>query len=172
MKRSLIAAALLLAAGAASAAPATLPQFGILNGRGAAAALLVGTPSLPGGLGNAVPLFFAGNSVDGFAAGRNGFSSATIVFTEDTPRLHGLRDSSVQLFNTFYDTLLPLYEAADPFLVKLATPAEPLLTPVGESIVKGAETLAAIIDGPAFRLGGMQSASGSLPGLGGLSFQR
>lgn len=172
MKRSIIAAALLLAAGAASAAPATLPQFGILNGRGAAAALLVGTPSLPGGLGNAVPLFFAGNSVDGFAAGRNGFSSATIVFTEDTPRLHGLRDSSVQLFNTFYDTLLPLYEAVDPFLVKLATPAEPLLTPVGESIVTGAETLAALIDGPAFRLGGMQSASGSLPGLGGLSFQR
>ena len=174
MKRSLIAAALLLAAGSASAAPQLpqLPQFGILNGRGAAAALLVGTPSLPGGLGNAVPLFFAGNSVDGFAAGRNGFSSATIVFTEDTPRLHGLRDSSVQLFNTVYDTLLPLYEAVDPVLVKLVTPAEPLLTPVGESIVKGAETLAAIIDGPAFRLGGMQSASGSLPGLQGLSFQR
>ncbi|MCX7071123.1 MAG: hypothetical protein NTW01_09035 [Gammaproteobacteria bacterium] len=173
MKRSLIAAALLLAAGSAAAAPAA-PQFGLLNGRGATAALLAGTPALPGGLGNSVPLFFAGNSVDGFAAGRNGFSSAVIVLTADTPRLHGLRDTSVKMFNTFYDTLLPLYQAADPLLVRLTTPAEPLLTPVGATIADAAVQLAIAIDGTALRLGNLRSANAgaSLPGLEGLSFRR
>lgn len=174
MKHSLVAAALLLAAGTAAAAPTTAPQFGLLNGRGAAAALLAGTPGLPGGLGNSVPLFFAGNSVDGFAAGRNGFSSAVIVLTADTPRLHGLRDSSVTMFNTFYDTLLPLYQAADPVLVRLTTPAEPLLTPVGATIADAAVQIAIAIDGTALRLGALRSsnASASLPGLEGLSFRR
>ena len=164
MKRSLIAAALLLAAGSAAAAP-TAPQFGLLNGRGATAALLAGTPALPGGLGN---------SVDGFAAGRNGFSSAVIVLTADTPRLHGLRDTSVKMFNTFYDTLLPLYQAADPVLVRLTTPAEPLLTPVGATIADAAVQLAIAIDGTALRLGNLRSSSAgaSLPGLEGLSFRR
>lgn len=172
MKRSLIALALLFAAGTASAQTA---QVGLLNGRGAAAALLAGTPGLPGGLGNSVPIFFTGNTVDGFVAGRNGFSSAVIVLTTDTPRLHGLRDVSVSMFNNFYDTLLPLYEAADPVLMRLTGPAEPLLTPVGAKIADAAVQLAIAIDGNALRFGrliGAGAGSRSLPGLEGLAFRR
>lgn len=173
IKRSLISLALLAAAGSASAQ--TIGPFGILNGRGATAALLAGTPGLPGGLGNSVPVFFAGNSVDGFVAGRNGFSSAVIVLTADTPRLHGLRDASVQMFNNSYDTLLPLYEAADPLLMTLTGPAEPVLTPVGAKIAAAATQLARVIDGNALRfsrLVGNGAGARSLPGLEGLAFRR
>lgn len=173
IKRSLVALALLAAAGAASAQ--TVGPFGLLNGRGAAAALLAGTPGLPGGLGNSVPIFLAGNTVDGFVAGRNGFNSAAIVLTSDTPRLHGLRDLSVTFFNNGYDALLPLYQAADPLLMRLAGPAEPLLTPVGATIAEAAVQLALVIDGNALRLGrltGTGAGSRSLPGLDGLSFRR
>ncbi len=173
IKRSLIALALLAAAGSASAQAAG--SFGLLNGRGAAAALLAGTPGLPGGLGNSVPIFFAGNTVDGFVAGRNGFSSAVIVLTSDTPRLHGLRDASVTFFNTGYNALLPLYEAADPILMRLTGPAEPLLTPLGATIADAAVQIALAIDGNALRLGrltGTGAGSRSLPGLDGLAFRR
>lgn len=171
IKRSLVTLALLAAAGTASAQ--TVGPFGLLNGRGAAAALLAGTPSLPGGLGNATPSFLAGNTVDGFAAGRNGFNAAVIVLTADTPRLHGLRDAYVQLFNSGYDALLPLYQAVDPVLMRLSAPAEPLLTPIGATIADAAVQIAIAIDGTALRLGNLRpSGASSLPGLEGLSFQR
>ncbi|WP_293374181.1 hypothetical protein [Nevskia sp.] len=167
MKRSILALALLAAAGCASA-QSTVFGFGILNGRGAGAALLAGTPALPGGFGGATPLFFAGNTVDGFVAGRNGFSSAVIVLTENTPRLHALRDFTVTMFNNSYDALLPTYQAIDPLLMRIAAPGAPLTVPIGATIMNSATQIAAILNSGALRL----ASSNAMPGLEGLSFNR
>lgn len=159
MKHTLIALALLTAAGAASAAPA----FGLLNPRGAGAALLSGTATLPGGLGPSAPSFLAGNTVDGFAAGRNGFISAVNVLTFDTPRLAGLANANATLFTRGYAALLPVYEALDPVLMQIAAPGQPLVQPVGAEVVKGAKFLSDALNGPALRLS-------TLAGLSGMSF--
>lgn len=173
MKRSITAAALLFAAGAASAA-GSLPQFGILNGRGATAALLAGTTSLPGGLGNAVPLLLSGNSAGGLGAIRNGINGALVTLTADTVRLHGLRDIGVKVVDTTFDSTVPLSNAVDPLLSKVAGQAEPVLSPVGSTVAEAVVLVAGTIDSPGLGLGGnrVAGASASLPGLKGLSFQR
>lgn len=162
MKRSLLALALLTTAGVAAAQ--TVPTFGILNGRGAAAGLLSGTTLFPGGLGGSAPFFLAGNTVAGFASGRNGFSSFVVVLTENTPRLDSFATGAVTMFNKTYDTLLPLYVALDGPLMQLAAPAAPLLQPVGVEIVNGAQYLSNVLNGPALRLA-------TLPGLEGMSLR-
>lgn len=159
MKRTLIALALLAAAGTASAQA----TFGLLNGRGAGAALLSGTATLPGGLGPSAPAFLAGNTVDGFANGRNGFIAAVNVLTADTPRLSGLAMANEALFTNGYNALLPVYQAIDPLLTRIAAPGQPLVQPVGAEIVNGAAFLSSALRGPALRLT-------TLAGLGGVSF--
>lgn len=160
MKHSLVALALLAAAGTA-AAQSSVGPFGLLRGPAATATLLAGNSAYPGGLGNAAPFFLAGNTVTGFAAGRNGFSGFTVVLTENTPRLQGFAAMSVDMFNNTYAALLPLYVAADPVLSTLAAPAAPVLTPVGQQIAIGANQLASA-------LRGNFTVSPSLPGLGSL----
>lgn len=159
MKNTLIALALLAAAGTASAQA----TFGLLNPRGAGAALLSGTPTLAGGLGPSAPSFLAGNTVDGFAAGRNGFISAVNVLTFDTPRLAGLANANAALFTRGYQVLLPVYQALDPVLMQIAAPGAPLTQPIGAEIVNGAKFLSNLLNGPALRLT-------TLAGLGGMSF--
>lgn len=173
MKYSITAAVLLFAAGTASAASA-LPRFGILNGRGATAALLAGTPSLPGGLGNAVPLLLSGNSAGGLGAIRNGLNGALVTLTADTVRLHGLRDIGVKVVDTTFDSALPLANTVDPLLTKLASKAEPVLSPVGNTVAGTVTLVAGAIDSPGAGLTGNRAAgmSAALPGLKGLSFQR
>ena len=158
MKKSILALALLAAAGTA-AAQTSIGPFGVLRGPAATATLLAGNAQFPGGLGNAAPFFLAGNTVDGFAAGRNGFSGFVTVLTENTPRMQGFAAMSVDMFNSTYASLLPLYEAADPVLTRLATPAAPLLTPVGQQIAGGSNQLAGLLRRP---------GNASLPGLDAL----
>lgn len=161
MKHSILALALLAAAGTASA-QTTVGPFGVLRGPAATASLLAGNTAFPGGLGNSAPFFLAGNTVDGFAAGRNGFSGFVTVLTENTPALQNFAALSVDMFNNTYAALLPLYVAIDPVLTKLATPAAPLLTPVGQQIVAGSNALASVLRG---------GSPGALPGLGAMSME-
>ncbi len=139
MKRSLLALALLAVAGSASAQAAG----GALRINRAVATLVAGNVRFPDGLAGSVPFFLAGNTTQGFLAGRNGFSGFVVVLTENAPALDGLRENSVQMFNNFYDALLPTYTALDKVLIPLAEPAAPITGPVGTTVVVGARTLAA-----------------------------
>ena len=154
MKRSLLVLALLAVAGSASAAPTA----GTLKFKAAAATLLTGNIQYPDGLAGSAPFFLAGNTVDGFAAGRNGFSGFVVVLTEDAPRLEGLREKSVEMFNKSYDALLPAYVAADKVLTPLAKAGAPITVPVGSLIVVGAQTFTAAL-------------KAVLPGMEGLSMR-
>ena len=173
MKHSITAAVLLFAAGTAAAAGA-LPRFGILNGRGATAALLAGTPSLPGGLGNAVPLLLAGDSSGGLGAIRNGINGALVTLTADTVRLHTLRDIGVKVVDTSFDSALPFANTVDPLMTRLASKAEPVLSPVGTTVAGTVVLVAGAIDSPGAALTGdrVSGVTAALPGLRGLSFQR
>lgn len=154
MKRSLLALALLAVVGTASAQSSA----GTLRFKAAAATFLTGNIQYPNGLAGSAPFFLAGNTVEGFDAGRNGFGSFVVVLTEDAPRLHGLRDKSVEMFNKSYDALLPTYVVIDKFAKPLAAPAAPITVPVGSLIVVGARTFTA-------------GLNGVLPGMEGLSMR-
>lgn len=161
MKRSILVSALAVIAGTASAQQP--PTFGHLDIRGSVSVLLSGNARFPDGLAGSAPFFLAGNTVDGFAAGRDGFIGFATTLTASAPRLANLGPAVEQSFNSFYDALLPLYVAIDGPLMKLAEPAAPLTEPLGAAIVNAAAQLSAALDASIVRF-----PPPSLPGLSGL----
>lgn len=185
MKHTLMAIALIAASGAAAAAPApalpiplaptlpvpalpalpipSLPSLAVPDVRGAGAALLIGSTDFPGGLGPATPFFLAGNTVDGFAKGKNGFIAAGKALTAGVPELAPVAESYALLLGAGYDTLLPFYKAADPTLSAVAAKGETVTKPIGADIVNGAKYVASVLKGPSLD-------TATLAGLAGVSF--
>lgn len=127
MKRSLLALALLAAAGSASA------QMSMPNFANALSTYVAGSPQFPGGMAAAGQNFLAGNVTRGFEAGRNGFSGFAVLSTEGTP-LAPLGTTAEQSSLDFYNTLLPLYLAMDEPAMQLAAMGTPVTVPVSGAL--------------------------------------
>ncbi|WP_273456313.1 hypothetical protein [Nevskia ramosa] len=160
MKRSMFALALFAVAGSYSTQTLAAPNF-----PGAVATLLSGSAQYPGGLAGSTPFFFAGNTTEGFVAGRNGFSGFAVLATAGTP-LEMLGLTAEKSFNKSYDALLPTYIAIDKFAKPLAAPGAALTQPIAAIIVKGAGTVSVALIG-----NGSAAATPGLPGLAGLKFR-
>ncbi|WP_295687161.1 hypothetical protein [uncultured Nevskia sp.] len=160
MKRSLFTLALFAVAGSYSA-----QTFAAPNITGAVATLLSGNAQYPGGVAGSTPFFFAGNTTEGFVAGRNGFSGFAVLATAGTP-LEMLGLTAEKSFNKTYDALLPTYIVIDKFAKPLAAPGAALTQPVAAIIVKGANTVSVALIG-----NGAAAATPGLPGLAGLKMR-
>lgn len=134
MMRSLTALILASAVGSAWGQMAA-PLPGAANFQPAVETLLLGNADFPGGLARGVEPFLAGNTTDGFLANRNGFSGFAILLTQDTP-FADLGPAARDFFEMGYDTLLPLYLAADEVLVPLAEPGLPVTKPIADAVVE------------------------------------
>ncbi|MGQ0622294.1 MAG: hypothetical protein ACT4QA_20655 [Panacagrimonas sp.] len=164
MKRSMLALALLLAAGN-SWGQSFSPIFGGGNVRGAVATFLAGDRQFRGGMGASSEAFLAGHVTEGFAFGRNAFSGLFVELTDGT-RIEFLGTSAERSFNGFYDALLPLYLALDEPAMRLAALGTPITEPLGDVIV---ETYGGIATGLRNSIGsGRSSRMSLLPPLRGL----
>lgn len=133
MTRSLLALVLASAIGSAWGQMAA-PVPGAANFQPAVETLLLGNAQFPGGLARGADPFLAGNTTEGFLANRNGFSGFAILLTQDTP-FADLGPAARDFFEMGYDTLLPLYLAADEVLIPLAEPGRPFTEPLADALV-------------------------------------
>ncbi|WP_273456311.1 hypothetical protein [Nevskia ramosa] len=169
MKRTLLALALLAAAGSASAQ--AVGNLSNLRVPQALDTLLTGSNRFQGGLLGGLPALLAGNTTNGFLAFRNGVSGFAVTLTENS-RLEKIGTGTETLFVKGYDALEPLYQKIDNLTVPLLEPLNPKIQPLLLEVI-------GLVDGTYFALTGLPTSSSnvavpitrsgnSLPGLDGL----
>lgn len=169
MNKTWLSLTLAATAGLCSMEAAAAPTFGALNLRGGLAALLVGTPEIPGGVDGAVPFLLKGDTLHGLGEVKGGVSATLKVLTQDTPRLQGLAMGLDTLVVNTVLALEPLNLKIDPVLMKVAEPLAPITEPVGTQVVNVATLLATILTAPGF---GVISFGNALPGMEGVSMNQ